>query len=514
MVKPNEKLASSLRVLKTLQDSVGNVIRTNEISRTHRERLQRAGFLNDVISGWWVVTRPGDRPGDSTHWYASFWDFCRRYCEAKFVDEWCLSPEHSLLKHSESTTIPRQVIVWSAKASGNNRGLPFDTSIYDLKRVMPDKDDLTQKDGLSVLTIEAALVRVTDAFFKNQTVEAQIILSSLKTTAPLLAKLLDGGHVKAAGRIAGALRRLDRGEEADKIIKRMRAAEYDVREVDPFVATPALVPLQSGIPPLVGRLRSVWENQRQIVVDMFPPDAPLPDDAQGYLSSVDEIYVNDAYNSLSIEGYQVDEELIERVSDGSYDPKAHEEDRNSRDAMAASGYYLAFQAVRSSIGRILNGEKAASVVDEDYDNWFAQLFQPMVQAGLTKPGSLAGFRNHPVFLRGSRHTPPRAETIPDGIGELFSLIANEPSASVRAVFGHWLIGYIHPYPDGNGRMARFMMNALLASGGHPWTIIRLKDRKRYMEALEVASMEFQIEPFAQLILERLNWSMTELETRE
>jgi len=41
---------------------------------------------------------------------------------------------------------------------------------------------------------------------------------------------------------------------------------------------------------------------------------------------------------------------------------------------------------------------------------------------------------------------------------------------VRAVLGRWLFGYIHPYPDGNGRMARFVMNAMLASGGYPWTV--------------------------------------------
>jgi len=41
---------------------------------------------------------------------------------------------------------------------------------------------------------------------------------------------------------------------------------------------------------------------------------------------------------------------------------------------------------------------------------------------------------------------------------------------VRAVLGHWLFGYIHPYPDGNGRMARFLMNVVLASGGYSWTI--------------------------------------------
>lgn len=49
---------------------------------------------------------------------------------------------------------------------------------------------------------------------------------------------------------------------------------------------------------------------------------------------------------------------------------------------------------------------------------------------------------------------------------LFNLIERESEPSVRAVLGHWLFGYMHPSPDGNGRMARFLMNAILASGGY------------------------------------------------
>ena len=58
-------------------------------------------------------------------------------------------------------------------------------------------------------------------------------------------------------------------------------------------------------------------------------------------------------------------------------------------------------------------------------------------------------------------------------------ISRKRNLSLRCApcFGHWLFGYIHPYPDGNGRMARFVMNAMLASGGYPWTMIRVRDRK-------------------------------------
>ena len=55
--------------------------------------------------------------------------------------------------------------------------------------------------------------------------------------------------------------------------------------------------------------------------------------------------------------------------------------------------------------------------------------------------------------------------------------------------GHCLFDYIRPYPDGNGRMTRFVMNAMLASGGYLWTVIRVEDRDVYLAALERASID-------------------------
>jgi Fic family protein len=90
-------------------------------------------------------------------------------------------------------------------------------------------------------------------------------------------------------------------------------------------------------------------------------------------------------------------------------------------------------------------------------------------------------RHHPLvlaYLRTSRYVPPRWEAVRDAIPAFFDLLAQEREPGVRAVLGHWLFGYIHPYPDGKGRMARFMMNAMLASGGYPWTVVRVEDRTR------------------------------------
>ena len=506
MATPNEKLAASLELLKERQAEHGNVLRSGELSRTHRERLKKNGFLTDVILGWLIVTRPKDKSHDSTFWYTSFWDFCRRYCHERYGVEWCFSSEQSLLLHAESTHIPKQVIVWTPKGSGNNTVLPFDTSLYDLKKDQPPKSDIVTKDGLFILSVEAALINVPEVFYRSYAMEAQIVLSGLRNTGSLLVKLLDGGHVLAAGRIAGALRRVGRDNEADTILKKMKAADYDVRERNPFVDGAHVMPLEVGSSPLAARINAAWDTHREAILGIFPDEPGMPADKDTYLAVIDDIYVNDAYHSLSIEGYSVTTELIEQVRQGSFDPLGNVEHKKDVDALAARGYWQAFQSVRASIERILTGVSVGQAARQDHDSWYEELFRPSVTAGILKAGALAGYRNHPVYLRGSRHTPPRVEAIADGMETLFKRLENEDSAAVRAVLGHWLLGYIHPYPDGNGRMARFLMNAMFASGGYPWTVIDVEHRAAYMSALESASVGGDIVPFAKLMEDRMQWS--------
>ena len=95
MPTPNEKLAESLTILRDLQKSGRRVFQSQEFTRTHRERLADNGFLQEVMKGWLISSSPGARIGDSTPWYASFWEFCGRYCDERFAEEWYLSPEQS-----------------------------------------------------------------------------------------------------------------------------------------------------------------------------------------------------------------------------------------------------------------------------------------------------------------------------------------------------------------------------------------------------------------------------------
>jgi hypothetical protein len=128
-----------------------------------------------------------------------------------------------------------------------------------------------------------------------------------------------------------------------------------------------------------------------------------------------------------------------------WNPDANEQDREHRNALAASGYWLAFQAVQKSL------------------------------------------------------RTPNSEAVRDAMPVFFEMPTQEAEPSVRIMLGHFIFVHIHPYMDGNGRIGRFLMNVLLAAGGYPWTVVPLERRDAYMAALEEASVRQNIAPFADFL---------------
>ena len=239
------------------------------------------------------------------------------------------------------------------------------------------------------------------------------------------------------------------------------------------------------------------------IIGKLPPPPAQRNAINAYLGAVDDIYVTDAYHSLSIEGYRVTPELIERVRGGNWNPDRNATDGQQADAMAARGYHLAFQEVRKSVARVLGGENPGTVADADHAAWYRQMFGPSVEAGLVKPENLAGYRNGQVYIRGSSHRPLNVDAVRDTMPVFFELLTQEDDPAVRIVLGHFIFVYIHPYMDGNGRMGRFLMNVMMAAGGYDWTVIPVAARGDYMRALEAASVREDIVPFTEFIAEQI-----------
>jgi len=495
---PQEKLASALAALKALQDRGLRAIPGTELSRADREALQRGGFLREVMRGWYLASRPDAPEGDTTAWHAGMREFVAGYARIRFDDRWHVNPEQSLLFRGGERTVPKQLQIWATEGANQTVKLLHGNSLFiyrapALLAAAPAEDC----GGLRLVELPAALVAASPTLFVQSPMSVHVALASLPDASELLRILLAGPHPAVAGRLAGALRAIGRGDLADEILGALRGAGYAVNEVNPF-AKPLPARLPGGRPesPYVQRLRLMWAEMRERVLATFSPSPGTPADADALLKDLDTRYAADAYHSLSIEGYRVSATLIEKVRDGDWNPDGNEGDRGIRDAMAARGYLEAHALVKEDLVRIVKGENAGAVFRQGLARWYRALFAPSVRAGILEPADLAGYRNDQVYIRGALHVPPPKEAVRECMPVLFELLEAEPAPQVRAVLGHFLFVYIHPYMDGNGRLGRFLMNLMLASAGYVWTIVPVERRNEYMQALEQASSFGDVAPFA------------------
>ena len=99
------------------------------------------------------------------------------------------------------------------------------------------------------------------------------------------------------------------------------------------------------------------------------------------------------------------------------------------------------------------------------------------------------YRKSQVYIEGSDYLPPPAFEIPDLMKQLLKWLRKNPEelrpVEMAAVF-HYKFVSIHPFDDGNGRVARLLMNLRLIKHGYPLTVIRNYDRRRYYDTLRKA----------------------------
>ncbi len=505
MATSQEKLAASLAVLKSIQDQGIRVIKVSEfkqLTRVHRERLQKAGYLKPVLPGWYLSSGPEEQEGATTSWYANMEAFVAAYAAARFEREWQLNAEQSLLRHSGETSLSKQIQIHAPRASNDVVQLPHGCSLflYRIERSSLAPDARENANGLRLIPLEDSLFRVGPSFFEQHPVAAQIAFRRADVNE--LARLvLREGSTTIAGRFVGALAAVGRDEDAATLRAAMAAAGHDVRVVNPFVAPLRDLAGDRLESPYVQRIRLMWSDMREAVLEEFAavPNA-VTRNTDSLMDDVRARYVADAYHSLSIEGYRVTEELIEKVRTGDWMPDGNDGDRRMRDALAAKGYLEAYKQVLTSIRETLDKSlNPGEQLRKHLPAWHLALFSSSVAAGIVTAVDLAGYRNRPIFINGALHVPPPSEALRDCMPLLMSLLQSEESGAVRSVLGHFVFVFIHPYIDGNGRLGRFIMNYMLTTSGYVWTIIPVQQRAEYMAALEQASSYRNIRPFAQML---------------
>jgi len=243
------------------------------------------------------------------------------------------------------------------------------------------------------------------------------------------------------------------------------------------------------------QLGSFQDQIAQVVsdYDLLNPSLTVP----GRINLARKAKTYDVYHSTSIEGYRIRFEDVSVLLGGSPEGAMGEEEIRNR--MAIVGYSHAFDNL---LARLEEREGDLPITNHLILDIYADLFQPSVEAGLVEPSDLRGWRSAPVFIRGSRYVPPAAERVGELMSSLMEFLPGISSAIVSAILAHLAFVTIHPFPDGNGRVGRFLMNAILVGHGWPWLTIKEGEREMYFESLKEAQLQDNARPFGRFIAER------------
>jgi Fic family protein len=129
------------------------------------------------------------------------------------------------------------------------------------------------------------------------------------------------------------------------------------------------------------------------------------------------------------------------------------------------------------------------------------------------------YRSVSVEISGSSFKPPAPESLSAQMrdfGDWLKTAGTSTAGSGRAdgllnaAIAHAWFVIIHPFIDGNGRVARLLMNLILMRYGYPIAIITKEDRLRYYDALEEAQSS-DLTAFIGLLIECVYESLEEYE---
>jgi Fic family protein len=112
--------------------------------------------------------------------------------------------------------------------------------------------------------------------------------------------------------------------------------------------------------------------------------------------------------------------------------------------------------------------------------------------------------NHVLTLSGAVHKYTDPIHVNDEMQILlkwYSKSGNHPVE--KALIFHYRFVCIHPFDDGNGRMARLLMNLLLMKAGYPPCIVQNVRRREYLKSLEKADKSGSCDDFLEFLMEEL-----------
>jgi Fic family protein len=108
-----------------------------------------------------------------------------------------------------------------------------------------------------------------------------------------------------------------------------------------------------------------------------------------------------------------------------------------------------------------------------------------------------------------RHSFPSPVEVPALMRDFSDWLRSAPDTPDMAFTAHRRLVDIHPFNDGNGRVARLVMNLVLMRGGYPPISVRPEERLKYIRSLQQAQAGQGTENFHAFLYERLDAMLDE-----
>ncbi len=122
------------------------------------------------------------------------------------------------------------------------------------------------------------------------------------------------------------------------------------------------------------------------------------------------------------------------------------------------------------------------------------------------------YRNVQVFISGTDFVPPKPELVATEMKKMLQEFSSNEKIMhpvLSASFLHRRFVEVHPFIDGNGRVARLLMNLVLVRHAYPVTVIPPVRRADYMNALREVNRGNNV-PFDTFIVEMALNAMREI----
>jgi Fic family protein len=125
-----------------------------------------------------------------------------------------------------------------------------------------------------------------------------------------------------------------------------------------------------------------------------------------------------------------------------------------------------------------------------------------------QPGAYKSSPNSVRLKNGQIHDYASPEETPALMQDLFKWYKDNENAPplIKSAVVHHRLTQIHPFDDGNGRVARLWANFILLKAGFTPLIIRTESKEDYLTALAQADAG-DIEPFVNFLAVELQWSL-------